>query len=281
MSFQYMPFYTGDYRRDTIHLSMAEHGCFCLLLMYYWDQKAPLPLDERRLMAICNARSGDEIEAMRRVLSEFFIRMEDGWYNKRMQREIEKAENLSRSLSEAGRKGYETRVKNKDATLKPPLSHPQASVSTIDLRPYTKPNPNLDLNPNVKTLQLNKEHSTESTEEAAVDSNDQKCPHKEIVALYRKLLPMLSQPKIWDTQRQTLLRNQWRARSQKNGISKGYDSIEEGLKYWERFFLHIVDKTTLPQGYERQAGKSRWFPDLPWLLKPENFKKIVEGKYDK
>jgi uncharacterized phage protein (TIGR02220 family) len=111
MSFAYLPLYTGDYLRDTRHLSMSEHGCYLMLLMFCWDQKGPLPLDERKILGICNARSGDEIEAMRRVISEFFVRMDDGFYNKRMQEEIERAENVSAARSQAGRRGYEARAK--------------------------------------------------------------------------------------------------------------------------------------------------------------------------
>lgn len=111
MSFAYLPLFTGDYLRDTQHLSMSEHGAFLKLLMFCWDQKGPAPLDERKLCGIVNARSGDEVEALRRVLSEFFVRMEDGFYNKRMQREVERSEVLSRSRSDAGRKGYEAKAK--------------------------------------------------------------------------------------------------------------------------------------------------------------------------
>ena len=111
MSFAYLPLYTGDYLRDTQHLSCSEHGIYLKFLMHCWDQKGPLPLDERKQSGICNARSGDEVEAMRRVRTEFFIMMADGWYNGRMQAEIERAENISGARSEAGRKGYEARAK--------------------------------------------------------------------------------------------------------------------------------------------------------------------------
>lgn len=111
MSFAYLPLYTGDYLRDTQHLSCSEHGIYLKLLMHCWDQKGPVPLDERKQAGICNARSGDEIEALRRVRLEFFVMMDDGWYNQRMQQEIERAENISGERSKAGRKGYQARAK--------------------------------------------------------------------------------------------------------------------------------------------------------------------------
>ena len=111
MSFQFMALYTGDYRRDTQHLSMMEHGCYLLMLMHSWDQRGPLPLDERRIFAICNARSNEEMGAARNVLGEFFVRMEDGHYNHRMQREIERADAISGARSNAGRLGGVAKAK--------------------------------------------------------------------------------------------------------------------------------------------------------------------------
>lgn len=150
MSFQYMPFYTGDYLRDTQHLSCSEHGIYCKFLMHCWDQKGPLPFDERKLCGICNARSGDEIEAMRRVLAEFFIYMEVDkcWYNKRMQDEIANAEFISKKRSEYGKTGAEARRKYKEiqdviARAKQEPSKSQAFGSN----PTPNPNPILDLNP--------------------------------------------------------------------------------------------------------------------------------------
>jgi len=120
VSFAYLPLYTGDYLRDTQHLSCSEHGIYLKLLMHCWDQKGPAPLDERKLCGIVNARSSDEIEALRRVLGEFFVRMEDGHYNHRMQREVERCEVISGVRSEAGKKGYQAKAKqlpNKSRTL--------------------------------------------------------------------------------------------------------------------------------------------------------------------
>jgi len=106
-----MPIYTGDYLRDTRHLTPQKHGVYLLLLMHCWDQKGPLPLDEQECAGIANCRSSDEIEAIRYILGKYFVRMDDGWYNTRMQHEIERSEVISMARSSAGRKGYEAKAK--------------------------------------------------------------------------------------------------------------------------------------------------------------------------
>jgi uncharacterized protein YdaU (DUF1376 family) len=68
-----------------------------------------VPLDEQEAAGISNCRSTDEIEALRYVLDRYFVRMDDGHYNKRMAEEVAKAERLSRQLHEAGLRSAEAR----------------------------------------------------------------------------------------------------------------------------------------------------------------------------
>ncbi len=133
MSFAYFPLYTGDYLRDTRHLTPMRHGVYLLLLMHCWDQKAPLPLDEQETAGIANCRSADEIDALRYILSKYFVKMDDGWYNLRIQKEIERSENISGARSAAGKRGYEARAKQL-------LSKSQASASIPIPNPIPSPN---------------------------------------------------------------------------------------------------------------------------------------------
>jgi uncharacterized protein YdaU (DUF1376 family) len=109
MSFAFLPLYTGDYLRDTRHLSPAKHGIYMLLLMHCWDQKGPVPLDEQEAAGIANCRSTDEVESLRYVLNRFFVKMADGWYNNRMAEEVAKAEQISHQNRAAGLKSAEKR----------------------------------------------------------------------------------------------------------------------------------------------------------------------------
>lgn len=143
MSFAYMPLYIGDYLRDTQHLSCSEHGIYLKLLMHCWSQQGPAPLDERKLLGIVNARNTDEIEALRRVLSEFFVAMSDGYYNKRLQEEIERSSCISGKRSGAANARWRARE-----TLRSIASHDanalQVQSKSIASAPSPSPSPSQD-----------------------------------------------------------------------------------------------------------------------------------------
>jgi len=83
----YYQHHIGDYRRDTAHLTLLEHGIYRQLLdLYYISEK---PLDANAMRLIC-ARSADELQSVKQILSEFFT-LEDGkYYHNRCEDEISK-----------------------------------------------------------------------------------------------------------------------------------------------------------------------------------------------
>ncbi len=107
------------------------------------------------------------------------------------------------------------------------------------------------------------------------------CPQRELLGLYAKHLPMLTQPRVWEGQRADLMRSRWRYCAKANGVSKGYSSRAEGIAFWGGFFAYVATLPKLTQGIPYNDGTGTvWKPDLPWLLKAENFAKVVEGKYE-
>ena len=142
MSYAYMALYTGDYLRDTRHLTPQKHGVYLLLLMHCWDTRGPAPLDEQECAGLANCRSADEIDSLRYILNRFFTKMDDGWYNERMVAEIEKAETLSTVWREAGKRGAEARLKLGQAKAKPRPRVGQASATTPPPPPALPSPPN-------------------------------------------------------------------------------------------------------------------------------------------
>lgn len=80
----------GDYRKDTSHLSLLEHGIYRQLLdSYYLDEK-PLTKDLSKLMRTHSIRNTDEEQALKNVLNDFFELTDDGYIHARCDGEIAK-----------------------------------------------------------------------------------------------------------------------------------------------------------------------------------------------
>ena len=106
------------------------------------------------------------------------------------------------------------------------------------------------------------------------------CPHQKIIALYAKHLGHLPQPRVWDGNRATMLRQRWLQASKPSAFSPdGYATEEQGLAWWDSFFDYINNDTKLAIGFH--SNGRTWQPDLPWIVNASNFAKIIDGKYDK
>lgn len=93
----------GDYRRDTGHLTMLEHGAYRQLLDSYYLSEKPLTLNHADLMRTHCARTSDEVRAIENVLKDFFVATADGYIHKRCDVEIEAFHAKSTSASESAK----------------------------------------------------------------------------------------------------------------------------------------------------------------------------------
>jgi hypothetical protein len=90
------------------------------------------------------------------------------------------------------------------------------------------------------------------------------CPHDEIIALYHEHLPMLTQVRIWNDKRKSMLRARWRE-----------DSSRQTLDWWAEYFRYVAKSDFL-------CGRTAkpFTCSLEWLVCPTNFAKVVEGNYE-
>lgn len=127
----------ADYRKDTAHLTLLEHGVYRQLLDQYYLNEKPLPLDQDKLMRLLCARSEGEIRAVLSVLGDFFEKTELGYIHKRCMAEIEAFQSKQVKAVAAANK----RWNNADAM--PTHSEPNANHKpiTINHKPLTNIKP--------------------------------------------------------------------------------------------------------------------------------------------
>lgn len=88
------------------------------------------------------------------------------------------------------------------------------------------------------------------------------CPHKEIINLYHSMLPTLPRVRDWTEHRQKLLRTRWREKPER-----------QTLTWWEEFFKAVSRSKFL------LGSTGKFQADLEWLLHPEKFLRVLEGRY--
>lgn len=121
-------------------------------------------------------------------------------------------------------------------------------------------------NASIVTAPLPREEKRTEEESKAVAAGDA-CPHDDILALYHELLPANPRMKTWTGSRQANLRTRWRE-----------DAKRQSLDYWRRFFTHVAASPFLTGQVTGQGGRV-FLPGLDWLVKPDNFAKVIENRY--
>lgn len=104
------------------------------------------------------------------------------------------------------------------------------------------------------------------------------CPHRDLIDLFKKQLPELAQPRpeLWSGKNADAMRARWRwVLTARKGSGERYaESRQEAVDFFARFFEHVAESDFLCG----RAGK--WSCDLGWLMKTDNFAKVVQGNYD-
>jgi hypothetical protein len=95
-----------------------------------------------------------------------------------------------------------------------------------------------------------------------------RCPHAEIIALYHETLPSLPRVRDWTDARQGYLRKRWCE-------AKDRQSLD-----WWRDFFGYVGRSDFLMGRKCGRGGEPFQCDLEWLVRPRNFVKVIEGKYE-
>lgn len=244
------PFHVGDYIADTAHLTLEEDIAYRRLLDLYYTTEQPIPNDFR--LVARRIRMPDYAGMVGAVLREFFAHdlEEDCWRKARCDDEIAKY----KGFIEAGKRGAEKRW-HKNPT--DPANSP----------------PNENQEPRTENQLIDAKASKAAT---ALPP----CPHAKILELYQRHLPNLTQPRVWEGARQVSLKNRWIQAAKPSSYSpKGYQTVTDGLLWWDSFFAYIANETKLAQGFESNGRK--WRPDLEWIVNATNFAKIIDGKYNK
>lgn len=112
----YYQYNIADYRKDTIHLTLLEHGCYRQLIDQYYLNEEPLPLDLNKIFRLLSARTDDEQTAIKNIINDFFIETENGFIHTRCDTEIQYYRDRIELASKAGKASAIKRKSNERST---------------------------------------------------------------------------------------------------------------------------------------------------------------------
>lgn len=236
---KHYPHHIADFDRATRHLNRLERSVYRDMMDLYYDTEKELPLDTERLCCLILARSNEESTAVQRVLNEFFIRTDTGWFSSRCDHEIHKfhANNSQKAL--AGKASAAAR-----ATRKQEKINKRSTPVEIPLNGETTPEQNHKPEPiNHEPVVLASQSNLPATTETAVA----KAPAKTVKGSRLQKDWVLPSPwGLWAmekglTREQVLhqaqkFRNYWVAKSGKDAAKVDWEAT------WHNWILKTVEE---------------------------------------
>ena len=249
----YYPFHIGDYISHTSHLSDAEDLAYRRMIDLYYQTEEPF---EDIAWVARKVKSTPEIVKI--LLEEFFeFWAEDcTWRSKRADEEIAKY----RLKADSARNANRIKTEKKSALiteLKSELISEPNHIVTKNQEPITN-----NQEPNIKTI--------------SVESKIPPCPHQEIISIYHDTLPELPRVLSWNKTRESYLKQRWRQLF----VEFECKSAEEGLDWFKNDFFQFVRDSKFLMGKVQSKDRKPFLADLEWMIKPTNFTKIIERKYE-
>jgi uncharacterized protein YdaU (DUF1376 family) len=249
----YYQFNIGDYIKHTLHLTPDEDLAYRRLLDIYYDTEQPLQKD----FAVVARRIRMPVDVTERVVREFFDDSEDGWRNFRADQEIAKYHEFIEKQKANGSLGG-----------RPKKTHgfPNANPEETQEEPKKSLNTNQEPITNNQVITLPKGRESEARLPP--------CPHQQVIDLFHELLPELPKVIVWNKTREGLLRARWK----EVAVEKKWNSQEEGIEHFRELF-GFVRKSKFLMGKTAVNGRRPFECELEWLLRPNNWVKVIEGKY--
>lgn len=101
----WMPLYIRDYLADTQTLTLEQSGAYLHCLMTSWATGKALPDDDVQLAAICRVTVQRWLKSLKAAVLRHFELKDDGYRQKRLEREREKAIENAQKRLDAAKKG--------------------------------------------------------------------------------------------------------------------------------------------------------------------------------
>ena len=127
----YYPFHLGDYAAHTKHLGLLEDLAYSRMIDLYYTTEKPLSNDPENVARLIGMREHSTI--VTEVLSDFFLKSEDGYRNKRCDSEIEKYKAKADRARSANYERWKSKTHLKSESFQIPTNN-QEPITKINVK---------------------------------------------------------------------------------------------------------------------------------------------------
>ena len=103
------------------------------------------------------------------------------------------------------------------------------------------------------------------------------CNYNAVLDLYHAKLPTLNQCRVLTDARKKFIQTRWREMCQRTANK----TAAETLGMFDLYFDKVAQSPFLLGNGQARNGGRPWQADLEWLMRPSNFAKVIEGRYDR
>jgi len=213
----YYQFNIADYRKDTGHLTLLEHGIYRSLLDTYYLNELPLCKDDASLMRTHSIRTDEETKAFKNIIADYFILTKKGYTHKKC------ADQISKYNAKSDKARLSAKVRWDAEAMR---THSEGNANHKPLTNNHKP---ITIVKDVKASKI------------------PTCPHDEIIDLYHKILPDL----------QSVKKQLWAATKREKDLLARWKQSEDfqDLRFWEWYF-NQVKKSRFHMGENERGWKA-------------------------
>lgn len=275
-------YYWGDWFKDLAlqSCSLPARGLWHEMncLMHQGEPYGHLTMPNGKPMAPMQLGNLCKISAAtcKKLLEELesngvFSRAEnDTIFSRRMVRD----EDIRNRRAQGGKEGAEHGIKGAEAGFKG--GRPKSTKGGLEtpLLPGIEPPPSSSSSSSSSTS-VGKEDSNESL---SPPNEAPPCPTQKLLVCFAELVPELPQPRreLWDgSVGAEAMRQRWKwlMTAERANQTRYAETTEDGINWFRRFFQNVAASDFLTQ----RTGTFR--ADLAWLMKKDNFRKVVQGNY--
>ncbi len=269
----YYSFNVADYRKDTSHLNLLEHGIYRSLLDSYFLNEFALCSDDDHLMRKHCVRTDIEQKAYKNVINDFFKEVDGFYFNDGAEKVLSKLfEKSAKARAAAEKRWAKAGVIHKGNDAIAGISNEESMQTHIEcMHDESEFNADgmLPINPSPNNL---KSVSPSALADGSAKQANKKTPipYKNIKELWNKYAPNLKGCKELTPKRKNAIKKLWNYKSDDNN-----HPYRDG-DFYRRWFA-FCNNDLWYQGNDPQQADNNWKADLEFCLKIDNIIKKMEG----